>query len=181
MLVSYSLTQGTWLGQAFISRSPFSMHIRDNQYAGKCSYFFIGSVVKHLCTNGVVPRTHGNKGKLPKHAMKFDEITQVVDFIKRHADIHAVPSPGQLPKLHDYPVMKLPSDVSKATVYRDYVTASKALQDTGEEVRIISYRQFHRLWPELVPSVTTVKPSSDLCFICQENVVTIVIHKLTRR
>ena len=109
------------------------------------------NLVKHLCTNGVVPRTHGNKGKMPKHAMKFNEITRVVDFIKCYADIHAVPLPGRLPKHQDYRVMKLPSDVSKATVYRDYVTASEALRDEGEEVRIISYRQFRRLWQELVP------------------------------
>jgi hypothetical protein len=51
--------------------------------------------------------------------MKFDEIMRVVDFIKRYADIHAVPLPGRLPKHNDYRVMKLPSDVSKATVYRD--------------------------------------------------------------
>ena len=98
-----------------------------------------------------MPRTHGNKWKMPKHAMKFNEITRVVDFIKCYADIHAVPLPGRLPKHQDYRVMKLPSDVSKATVYRDYVTASEALRDEGEEVRIISYRQFRRLWQELVP------------------------------
>ena len=140
------------------------------------------NLVKHLCTNGVVSHTHGNKGRLPKHAMKFDEITRVVDFIKRYADIHAVLLPGRLPKHHDYRVMKLPSYVSKATVYRDYVTASKALQDTGEEVRIISYCQFRRLWQELVPFVTTMKPSSDLCFVCQEKCCcNYAIYKLTRR
>ena len=127
------------------------------------------NLVKHLCTNGVIPRTHGNKGKLPKHAMKFDEITQVVDFIKRYADTHAVPLPGRLPKHQDYRVMKLPSDVSKATVYHDYVTASEALRDKGEDACVISYRQFRRLWQELVPFVTTMNPSSDLCFVCQEN------------
>ena len=132
------------------------------------------NLVKHLCTNGVIPRTHGNKGKLPKHAMKFDEITQVVDFIKRYADTHAVPLPGRLPKHQDYRVMKLPSDVSKATVYHDYVTASEALRDKGEDVRVISYRQFRRLWQELVPFVTTMNPSSDLCFVCQENVAAIM-------
>ena len=132
------------------------------------------NLVKHLCANGIVPRTHGNKGKMPKHAMKFDEITRVVDFIKCYADIHAVPLPGRLPKHHDYRVMKLPSDVSKATVYRDYAIASEALRNKGEEVRIISYRQFRRLWQELVPFVTTMKPSSDLCFVCQENVAAIM-------
>jgi hypothetical protein len=55
------------------------------------------------------------------------------------------------------------------------VTASEALLlDEGEEVRIISYRQFRRLWQELVSFVTTMKPSSDLCFVCQENVAAIL-------
>ena len=59
--------------------------------------------------------------------MKKKEITRVVEFIKYYADIHAVPLPGCLPKHQNYRVMKLPSDVSKATVYSDYVTASEAL------------------------------------------------------
>ena len=85
------------------------------------------NLVKYICANGGVPHTHGNKGKIPKHAMKFDEITRVVDFIKCYIDIHAVPLPGRLPKHYDYRVMKLPSDVSKAIVYHDYVTASEDL------------------------------------------------------
>ena len=56
------------------------------------------NLVKHLCTNGIVPRTHGNKGKMPKHSMKFHEITRVVDFIKCYANVHAIPLPGRLPK-----------------------------------------------------------------------------------
>ena len=94
--------------------------------------------------------------------MKFDEITQVVDFIKCYADTHAVPLPGRLPKHQDYRVMKLPSDVSKATVYHDYVTASEALRDKGEEVRIISYRQFCCLWQELVPVLIIIQ-----CLVCK--------------
>ena len=35
----------------------------------------------HLCVNGVVSRTHGNKEKMSKHAMKFEEITWVVDYV----------------------------------------------------------------------------------------------------
>ena len=88
--------------------------------------------------------------------------------------MHALPLPGRLPKHQDYRVMKLPSDVSKAAVYRNYCKALQALQIEGELVRIVSYQQFCRLWQEIVPFVTTMKPSSDLCLICQENVATIM-------
>ena len=88
--------------------------------------------------------------------------------------MHALPLPGRLPKHQDYRVMKLPSDVSKAAVYRDYCKALQALQIEGELVRIVSYQQFCRLRQEIVPFVTTMKPSSDLCLICQENVATIM-------
>ena len=36
------------------------------------------------------------------------------------------------------------------------------------------YRQLRRLWQELVPFMTTMKPSGDLCFVCQENVTAIM-------
>jgi hypothetical protein len=38
------------------------------------------NLVKHLCANGVMPRTRGHKGKLPKHARKFDEIFSIQTF-----------------------------------------------------------------------------------------------------
>ena len=31
---------------------------------------------QHLCTNGLVPRIYGNKGKKPKHAFEFVDTTQ---------------------------------------------------------------------------------------------------------
>ena len=116
------------------------------------------NLVEYLSTNGVIPRTHGNTGKKPKHACSFQEIQRVADFIKCYADVHAVPLPGRLPKHQDYRVMKLPSDVSKASIYRDYCVASAALNENGENVRIISYRQFCRLRQQLLPFVTTMKP-----------------------
>lgn len=111
------------------------------------------NLTQHLCENGMVVRYHGNKGKKPKHACAFTDITRVVHFIKAYADAHAMPLPGCLPKHNDYRVMKLPSDVSKATVHREYVKASQELQYTDEQIRIVSYREFCRLWQELVPEI----------------------------
>ena len=46
---------------------------------------------------GIVPHTHGNKGKMPQYLMKFHEITRVVEFIKCYADVHAIPYLGIYP------------------------------------------------------------------------------------
>ena len=125
-------------------------------------------------SNGLVARTHGNKGKMPKNACEVADVKTVVDFIKCYADVHAVPLPGRLPKHQDYRVMKLPSDVTKSFVYRAYSEGLQALHQSGEHAHSVSYRQFCRLWQQLVPFVTTMKPSTDLCMICQENVAAIM-------
>jgi len=128
------------------------------------------NTAEHLTTNGLKPRVHGNKGRMPKHACTHEDVSHVVTFIKSFADAHAVPLPGRLPKHQDYRVMKLPSDVTKATVYSSYCHGLRILN----EIRILSYRQFCRLWQEFIPYVTTMKPSSDLCMVCQENVAAII-------
>ena len=33
---------------------------------------------KHLKPNGAIPRTHGNKGKLPPNAFSFDTVYSIV-------------------------------------------------------------------------------------------------------
>jgi hypothetical protein len=129
------------------------------------------NAAEHLTANGFKPRVHGNKGRMPKHACEHDDVCRVVDFVKNYADVHAVPLPGRLPKHQDYRVMKLPSDVTKASVYSAYC---HGLEMLNTETRILSYRQFCRLWQKLIPYVTTMKPSSDLCMVCQENVAAIM-------
>ena len=129
------------------------------------------NLTEHLITTGFKPRVHGNKGRKPKHACQYEDITRVVDFIKTYADVHAVPLPGRLPKHQDYRVMKLPSDVNKKSVYSAY---HSGLEMVDRQIRIVSYRQFCRLWQNLVPFVTTMKPSSDLCMVCQENISAIM-------
>ena len=129
------------------------------------------NVSEHLITNGFKPRVHGNKGRMPKHACQYDDACRVVDFVKNYADVHSVPLPGRLPKHQDYRVMKLPYDITKASVYSAH---SSGLEILNREIRILSYRQFCRLWQKLIPYFTTMKRSSDLCMVCQNNIATIM-------
>lgn len=80
-----------------------------------------------------------------------------------------------MPNFYDYNVMLLPTSVSKASVHRDYVAASKALQETRVmSVRIFGYREFCRLWSEVVPYIRVMPPADDLCLVCQDNATLIM-------
>ena len=71
---------------------------------------------------------------------------------------------------NDFRVMLLPSDVTKRKVYDQYVVSSQETQDLQDTpVRIFGYREFCRLWYETVPYISVMLPSSDLCFMCQQN------------
>ena len=55
--------------------------------------------------------------------------------------------------------------MTKRSVYRQYV---KVCADDGKPH--ISWAKFHFLWLELVPDISAIKPGTDLCFECQQNV-----------
>ena len=65
---------------------------------------------------------------------------------------------------HKEKALLLPSDISKSEVYRQYKQAyiMKSMQP-------VSWAKFHCSWSELLPHINTMKPSSDLCFECQQN------------
>lgn len=47
----------------------------------------------HMKQNSGIPREHGNNGKKPAHALKFEEIENAVNFIKNYAEKSAFPNP----------------------------------------------------------------------------------------
>ena len=94
--------------------------------------------------------------------MAFADVQDIVAFIERLAEIHALPLPGRMPNHKDKAL--LPSDISKSEVYRQYKQAC-ILNSTQP----VSWAKFHCLWSELLPHIDTMKPSSDLCFECQKN------------
>lgn len=126
------------------------------------------NLIKHF---RMAPRVHGNTKRLPWNASSFHDKERAVVFIKNFSEIHALPLPGRMPKFNDYNIMLLPTDASKASVHRDYVTASKVLEDSLQTpVRCYGYREFCRLWSEVVPYIRVMPPATDLCPICQDNV-----------
>ena len=134
------------------------------------------NLIKHYHLNGVTPRIHGNEKRQPWHAATYADKEKAIAFIKNYADIHAMPLPGRLPKHQDYKVMLLPSSVTKKKVYNEYSFLSQEVHSpVGTPVRIFGYREFCRLWAEVVPYISVILPSSDLCFLCQQN-ATAIMH-----
>ena len=78
------------------------------------------------------------------------------------AETHALPLPGHLPN-HKDRAMLLPSDMPKSKVYREYLKACEAKEKVP-----VGRSKFYQLWKQTLPHIDTMKPSSDLCFECQQ-------------
>ncbi|KAJ8297608.1 LOW QUALITY PROTEIN: hypothetical protein KUTeg_024139 [Tegillarca granosa] len=121
------------------------------------------SIAKSLDTEGLTSRTHGNKGKSPKHAMSVADLQHFKHFMTQYAVTYGMPLPGRLANHRDTKVALLPSDKTKADIHQDYL---KAATDTGYKKMPLSL--FKQLWQEYTPSIVLMKPATDLCCNCQE-------------
>ena len=91
--------------------------------------------------------------------MKF-----LTEFIKNIANTHGLPLPDRLPN-HEQKVLLLPSDMSKVDVYRRY---KEACNDGNFSA--VGRSKFYSVWKESLPYIGTMKPATDLCFECQQNI-----------
>ena len=122
----------------------------------------IDAIAHSLDTDGLVPRTHGNTGKSPKHAMTMQDVQNVKLYIMSHANKFGLPLPGRLPNYRNEKAILLPSDKSKADIHQEYQAAAEQLQ-----YRKVCLSQFKTIWLEQCPHVLLMKPSTDLCHKCQ--------------
>ena len=123
------------------------------------------NLFEHYASCGTLPREHGNLHKAPHNRVPFDDVKDVISFVERYAEVHAMPLPGRLPNYKSDKTLLLPSNTSKSEIYRQYVTAKQA-----EGKAHVSWAKFHTLWRDTLPHIDTMKPASDLCFECQTNV-----------
>lgn len=79
------------------------------------------NLCKHLDSNGVTPRVHKSAHRQPVNAFTVDETHEAVLFIRNFAEIHAMPLPGRMPRMKDFSVMMLPSNLTKAEIWNKYV------------------------------------------------------------
>ena len=89
-------------------------------------------------TNGLVARVHGNTGKKTKHALKYDDVKRVFDFIIGYADIHGMPQPAAPRGRDDIPPIFLHSSVTKKAVHDLYRQSCEE-----SNVRVVSLRAIY--------------------------------------
>ncbi|KAJ8307665.1 hypothetical protein KUTeg_014784 [Tegillarca granosa] len=112
--------------------------------------------------DGLDARSHGNKGRLPKHAITLNDVEIIKHFLKIYGNEYGLPPPGRLPNYEEHRIILLPSDKSKEDVYYYYLA-------TAEEVhtRQVLLSEFKKLWLQHCPHITIMRPATDRCHKCQ--------------
>ena len=125
------------------------------------------NLIQHFDKVGLSTRTHGNVKRLPKSALPFEDTNRLTTFVTNYARAHGLPLPGRLPG-HQDKTLVLPSDVTKAFVYDKYRAAciANGWVQAGRG-------KFYNIWQELLPHISVSTPSTDLCFTCQQTVLSL--------
>ena len=119
---------------------------------------------KHYKEHGILPRTHGNKGRMPIGVCSINTIQNVVSFLDNYGEEHAVALPGRVPGFKRTDIRLLPSSNTKASVHRLY---EQSAESAG--IPVVSYSKFVEVWNKLRPHIRITKPMTDLCHTCQKN------------
>ncbi|XP_052778849.1 uncharacterized protein LOC128216328 [Mya arenaria] len=120
------------------------------------------NLLKHVNENGNVPRCHGNQGRRPIHALTFQEIENVISFLKNVAIDEGLPMPAApRGRAKDAPVF-LHSSTTKMKMHKLY---EKSCIEAA--TKCIKYRTFCRLWHELCPNIKIATPQEDVCVTCE--------------
>ncbi|ETR66776.1 MAG: chaperonin [Candidatus Magnetoglobus multicellularis str. Araruama] len=121
---------------------------------------------KYLIEIGTVPPAHGNTGKKPKHACSQNTIEAVLKFISNFTSIHGLPDPGRdlragKGKLTIY----LPTIMNYMAIHRIY----RKSMEGSDNIRVVEYHAFRKLWVDNFPHIVFSKTKSDLCMTCEEH------------
>ena len=160
-----------------VKRTPVDCYFGGNRVC-KDTFLFVHGIgpkryknlVAHNDKNGLISRVHGNAKRLPANTISLEWTRSIYNFIENFATIHALPLPGRLPHQYsDEKALLLPTHMIKRFVYRSYCMV--CIQN-GENT--VSRRKFETLWSELLPHIANMKPATDLCETCQNNIVKVM-------
>ena len=102
-LISYSV------GFGCVSKCVFLHVMSKHRFVNICH---------HFDAHGLLERVHGNGQKRAHNMCTPDQLKNLVTFIDYIAQAHAIPLPGCLPNHRDDCALLLPTDLTKAKVFR---------------------------------------------------------------
>ena len=120
------------------------------------------SIIKHINENGRVPRTHGNKGKKPKHALVYDDIRYCVDFLNSFAEIYGLPMPAAPRGREEEAPVYLPASMTKQEIHKKYIEACEVTNR-----RAMKLTAFQDTWRQCLPHIKISSPRDDVCQRCE--------------
>jgi len=125
----------------------------------------VNAIVRDLKENGVEARTHGNKNKMPKHALSLEDVKAIKQFLLNFGQQNGVPLPGKHANFRNEKCFLLPSDLSKADIHEMYNNAAEQAS-----FRKVCLSEFKKIWQQQRPYLIIMKPATDLCLKCQLHV-----------
>ena len=120
------------------------------------------SLMDHVNKYGVSSRKHGNAGRSPKHAIKYEDVLRIVTYIKNYADEHGLPQPAAPRGIDNIPCVYLPSNTTKVDMHKTYM-ASMAQE------RALKITSFKDIWRMCLPHIRISKPREDVCATCEKH------------
>lgn len=122
----------------------------------------LSAVQKHLEMNGPVPRVHGNSGRKPHNALKYEDVKFCVNFLLRFAETNGIPQPAAPRGRDEDPPVFLESTLTKKDVHSRYNVAAV---DAG--VRELRISSFKGIWSHCLPHIRICGPRQDVCHKCE--------------
>ena len=93
------------------------------------------NIATSLHCNGIEPRVHGNKRRLP-HTLS--SVEYVIHFLLQYSEQHALLLPGRIPGYSTDVIKLLPSSTSKRKVWQIYLSDTQH----SDDVKSVAYRTF---------------------------------------
>ena len=106
----------------------------------------VDSIARSLDCKGLEPRHHGNKGKLPAHALTLAQTKAIKSFIDNYALQYGLPLPGRLASFRMEKAKLLPSNKTKNDIYECYCEAASLLE--AQTVSLSTSKKMDRALPK---------------------------------
>ena len=143
-----------------------SLPVRKDMFLHLCamSYSRFRRLKEHYQNHGMSPRVHGNSKRLPLNTLPQAVVEDVTTFLGIYVEENAVLLPGWIPGYKSDNIKLLSSSETKMSFWRAFQTACETTNKQS-----VSYSNFIELWEQFHLDVVLAKPTTDLCFTCQQN------------